>query len=370
MLRRTTNGNKPSTMNDTKQPVRPFPETGGECAAILDSLNWADHPLGEPVDWPVELKTAVRTCLTSKFASMVHWGPDLFTFYNDAYAVRLGSKHPGHLGQPAHDWWSEIWDQLDPFFQKVLAGESYYSENALYTPDRGTESRNAYFTHSHSPIWDDAGEVRGIYLTVIETTAQIEAEARSALLTDELKHRIKNTMAIVQAIVNQAMRRSDSMAAAKELIHDQIQALARTNDLLAVSGQFEAPLVGVVDGAAKMQGAFATRFTSDGPAVTLNPQAAIAFTMVLHELTTNAMKYGALSNDNGRVHVTWEIVDDELAFDWHETDGPPVSAPTRSGFGTRLMTALAGDLGGDPEMSYPPEGVRCTIRSDLATISA
>ncbi|WP_410217854.1 hypothetical protein [Paracoccus sp. (in: a-proteobacteria)] len=95
-------------MTDCLPCIRPFPATGGECAALLDAIDWSSHPLGDPIHWPVELKTAVRICLTSKFATMVHWGPRHHTFYNDAYAVRLGHKHPDHLGQPAYDWWSEM----------------------------------------------------------------------------------------------------------------------------------------------------------------------------------------------------------------------------------------------------------------------
>lgn len=348
--------------------VRPFPATGGECTAILQAIDWSRHPLGEPANWPIELKTAVRICLTSRFASMVHWGPDLHTFYNDTYALRLGAKHPGHLGQPARNWWSEMWEQLDPFFDKVLAGQSYFTENARYTPDRDGEAREAFFTHSHSPIWDDAGNVRGIYLTVVETTAQIEAEARSEVLTNELKHRMKNTMAMVQSIVNQALRRAGDMDEAKRLITAQIGALARTNDLLTRSDDLDASLAAIVQGPAEMQGVFSKRMSSTGPDLALNPKAAIAFTMLLHELTTNAMKYGALSNDTGRVQVEWHRGESTLDFSWRECDGPPVTPPVATGFGTRLISALSGDLCGQPEIEYDPAGVRCTLRSDISGI--
>lgn len=357
-------------MKDKAPPVRPFPVTGGECSAILDAIEWSNHPLGDPVGWPLELKTAIRICLTSQFASMVHWGPELYTFYNDVYAVRLGRKHPGHLGQPAFDWWSEMWDQLEPFFQKVLAGDSYYTENARYTPDRDGVAKDAYFTHSHSPIWDDAGAVRGIYLTVVETTARLKAEARSELLTNELKHRMKNTLAIVQAIVNQSMRKADSKADAASIIREQIAVLSRAHDLLTQSAYVEAPLETIVKSAAGMQGPFAERIASDGPELMLNSEAAIAFTMVLHELNTNAMKYGALSNDTGRVTVYWRLLDAVLEMTWQERGGPPVIPPRRNGFGARLMMALSADLGGQPEVRYDPEGVMWTLRSDVGTIRA
>lgn len=150
----------------------------GECARQLRGIDWASTPLGEVDDWPLSLQTALRIVLNSQFPMMVHWGPQLITFYNDAYAPSLGNKHPGNLGSPAKHWWAEIWDQLTPIFDQVLAGQAYYVEDARYTPDRDGGSREAYFTHCHSPLWDDQGQIAGIFLVVTETTRGILAERR------------------------------------------------------------------------------------------------------------------------------------------------------------------------------------------------
>jgi len=324
--------------------------------------------MGDPVDWPVELKTAVRICLTSKFATMVHWGPKHYTFYNDAYAARLGQKHPGHLGQPAYDWWSEMWDQLEPFFQKVLAGDSYYTENARYTPNRDGTAKDAFFTHTHSPIWDDGGVVRGIYLTVVETTAELEAKARSKLLMDELKHRMKNTLAVVQAIVHQSARRAESKEDVAAIISGQITALGRAHDLLTSSAYVDAPLGDIVRSSLDTDGPYAERLYIEGPEIALNARAAIALTMLLHELKTNALKYGALANDKGRVIVSWRVADGALEFFWKERGGPAVAPPSREGFGTRLMKGLSGDLGGSPQVQYLSEGATFILRSRLEKI--
>nr|WP_111297633.1 PAS domain-containing sensor histidine kinase [Paracoccus saliphilus] len=357
-------------MSEPVSPTRPFPDTGGECAAILDAMEWSDHPLGDPLFWPAELKTAVRICLTSKFATMVHWGPRHYTFYNDTYAARLGRKHPGHLGQPAYDWWSEMWDQVEPFFQKVLAGDSYYTENARYTPDRDGASKDAFFTHSHSPIWDDAGVVRGIFLTVVETTAELEAEARSELLMGELKHRMKNMLAVVQAIVNQSVRRADRKEDVATIVHAQIAALGRAHDLLTQSSTADAPLAALIKGGMDMDGPYRGRITADGPEIAINSQAAIALTMILHELNTNAMKYGALSNELGRISIHWREIGNILELNWQEAGGPAVSPPARQGYGSRLILALAGDLGDDPQIDYLPGGIRFTLRADLSKVRA
>ncbi|RYF11696.1 MAG: PAS domain S-box protein, partial [Oxalobacteraceae bacterium] len=156
--------------------LHPFPNSGGECGAVLRSLDWSVHPLGEPQTWPEPLKAAIRIVLTSGFPMMVHWGPELFTFYNDAYAPSLGRKHPGHLGQPAYEWWSEMWDQLTTIFDRVLAGETVTVEDARYTPDRDGGPQEAYFNHSHSPLWDTDGKIAGVFLVVTETTRRVVAE--------------------------------------------------------------------------------------------------------------------------------------------------------------------------------------------------
>ncbi|TPG45763.1 response regulator [Roseomonas nepalensis] len=149
---------------------------GGEAGALLRRVDWSATPLGPVPGWPRALQTAVRIVLSSAFPMMLHWGPELVTFYNDAYAPSLGRKHPGHLGRPAREWWSEMWDQLTPIFDRVLSGETFHVENARYAPDRDGVPREAFFTHCHSPLWDDEGRIAGIFLVVTETTRQVVAE--------------------------------------------------------------------------------------------------------------------------------------------------------------------------------------------------
>jgi PAS domain S-box-containing protein len=174
--------------NPTIEDARsPFPGTGGESAAILRAIDWSAHPFGDPPGWPEPLKAAIRITLSSRFPMMVHWGPDLTTFYNDAYAPSLGGKHPGNLGRPAREWWDEMWDQLTPIFDPVLAGETIYVENACYTPDRDGAPKEAWFTHCHSPLWDQNGKVAGIFLVVTETTRQVLAERGRQI--DEVRNR-------------------------------------------------------------------------------------------------------------------------------------------------------------------------------------
>lgn len=151
--------------------------------ARIRQLDWSQTLLG-PVDtWPQSLLTAVTIMLGSRFPMMVHWGPALVHFYNDGYAAILQGKHPGALGQPAEPWWPEMWPFLLDIFRPVLAGETTFFENGLVLPNRQGFVEEAYFTFSHSPIYDEAGNVGGIFVTALETTTTVLQQRRLALLS-------------------------------------------------------------------------------------------------------------------------------------------------------------------------------------------
>jgi signal transduction histidine kinase len=162
--------------------ARLFPG-GGEMGARIRALNWSATLLGPVHGWPPCLRTAVSIMLGSRFPMMVHWGPELVHFYNDGYATILQAKHPGALGEPAEPWWREMWPFLLEIFTPVWAGETTYFENSLVLPNRQGTVEEAYFTFSHSPIYNEAGVVAGIYVTALETTATVLQHRRLALLS-------------------------------------------------------------------------------------------------------------------------------------------------------------------------------------------
>lgn len=198
--------------------------------------------------------------------------------------------------------------------------------------------------------------------------ARLEAERE--LLTLELTHRVKNTLAMVQAIVSQTLRTSDDMASADAAIGARLVTLSKAHDLLTASNWHAAPLDEVIEAAVSTSGISTDRFTHDGPAIDLGPKAALALALALHELITNATKYGALSNDTGHAELHWtlsrEAQGEMLALEWREVGGPPVTKPTRSGFGTRLIqSALAGNMGGKSALTYAPDGLRWTFEGPV-----
>lgn len=197
-----------------------------------------------------------------------------------------------------------------------------------------------------------------------DRTARRLAEEHRSLLLREMSHRIKNLLATVQAIANQTFRDGagpDNLRA----FGQRLSAMAATHDLLVSSSWQSAGLKATVEAALnpfQMQEG-ASRFDLDGPGLEITARAAFALSMALHELCTNAVKYGALSQQGGRVEIRWEVAgageDRRFLFHWQERDGPPCHPPTRTGFGTRLVrAAFTSELDARTKLDYRPEGLR------------
>ena len=185
---------------------------------------------------------------------------------------------------------------------------------------------------------------------VLDITDRKHAEAQRDLLTRELSHRVKNTLSNVQSIVGQTLREAQADPGLVSTIADRLQALASAHDVLTQQGWSSADIGEVISAALAPFNASARRIAYGGPKVQLSARAATAPALAVHELSTNAVKYGALSNHTGRVTLNWEAEDGELQLIWTEIGGPRISPPTRKGFGTRLIdTALAGSTYGSAQ---------------------
>jgi PAS domain S-box-containing protein len=222
-----------------------------------------------------------------------------------------------------------------------------------------------------------------------DVTQRRAAEERRALLVAELNHRVKNTLAVVQALAEQTRRATDKRppgSPERRQFHADFQsrllALARAHDLLTRADWQGTTLREILATAAELFGRSSSHGTSlrndgerleiAGPPVRVGPEAAVTLTMGIHELATNAAKHGALSLPGGRVTITWEIVPDRSAVDllWAEAGGPPVSGPPPTelhGFGLRLLErGLPRQLGGSVQLDFAPDGLRCRIRLPLS----
>lgn len=197
-----------------------------------------------------------------------------------------------------------------------------------------------------------------------DLTERKNSEQTQRLLLDELNHRVKNTLATVQEISWQTLQTARDLPTAREALDRRIRSMAQAHDLLTSRAWTGANLMDVVT--RTLEAFPPAQVELSGRPVELPPKHALALSMALHELATNATKYGALSQTEGRVTVQWRMQDEVLQLVWQESCGPAVVAPTRKGFGSRLLEdLLVRDLGGETKLSYDPAGVRCTITARL-----
>jgi PAS domain S-box-containing protein len=227
------------------------------------------------------------------------------------------------------------------------------------------------FLSTKTPMRDAGGAVIGICGISHDITAEKAAEAQRQLLLAEMNHRVKNSLTAVMAIARQTLHNEASDAAAWQGFEARVMAMARANDMLAGDRWAGADIAGVVTEALGAFGAVGTgRIRIAGPAVDISAYAVVSLSLVLHELATNATKYGALSLPQGSVAVDWRLVDGPrghmLAVNWREGDGPLVQPPQRQGFGTRLIERAFASNGQRARIMFRPQGVHCQLLVALA----
>jgi len=213
------------------------------------------------------------------------------------------------------------------------------------------------------PRLSSSGEFLGMIGVNIDISERQRADAQRELLLAELNHRVKNTLAVVQAMAHQTFRSAGVAREPRQAFENRLMALAAAHNLLTESNWESAALSDIARDTLYADGLYKGRVDVAGPRALLPPREALAIAMVLHELATNAVKYGALSNDKGRVRFDWARGEGPvLILRWTESDGPPVEAPERRGFGSVLLErSLKEDLGGKVIVDYRREGLRCEI---------
>ncbi len=474
---------------------------------MLRGWDGRETALGPLATWPERLRSSLQLVLATPTPIVMFWGPNGLLFYNDAYAVIAGAKHPGILGQELHEAWPEVRALHDEVMETVFAsGRPLSFRDLPLVLHRNGVAEDVWLNVDYSPILDDEGSGLGVLAVVIETTelihaqrerdaaeqalrrreqelaqvqkigkvgglevdlregfrntrspeyllvhglppeaaheshedwvrrihpqeramveshfretvagkaldyqmeyriirpsdgavrwisavAQIErdgegrpqrligahiditerkeAEAQLRLLMQELAHRVKNTLAMIQAIASQTLRGATSLEAANETFTARLGALARAHDLLVGGVRAHAAMADIAASIMGIQGDPA-RFRIGGPEVVLGPRAALALTLVLHELATNAVKYGSLSSPAGIVSLSWRVDEidgaPQFRLRWQESGGPPVKPPSRRGFGSRLIERTFPSPRGRAESAYLPGGLVFTLDAPL-----
>ena len=232
------------------------------------------------------------------------------------------------------------------------------------------DSRPRDVSISVSPLKRVDGALIGASIITRDISDLRRAEEHQKLLVAELSHRVKNTLAVVVSIASQTLSRAGSLAEFGELFRGRIQALAAAHSLLTAADWEAADLRALVEQAVEpYRAGDGANIEIRGERVLLRPNAALTLSLILHELTTNAAKYGALQNADGQIAVDWTVEIDgrrQLHLRWNETGGPRVRPPARRGFGVNLIErSVAYELDGSASLEYRAEGVSCEITLPL-----
>jgi PAS domain S-box-containing protein len=300
-------------------------------------------------------------------------GPNhVFELVNAAYGKLIGHRSDV-IGKSVAQVLPEVVEQgfielLDSVYR---SGDPYVGRGVpillQQAPDAPPEQ--AFLDFIYQPLRDANGAVVGIFVQGHDITEQKEAEAQMAMLAQESAHRIKNMLAMVHAIATQTMRNSATLTEARDAIGARLSALGQAQDLLTRGSGSAAGVRDVVIAAVRLHSETAGRFHVEGPNVLLQPKAVLGLGLMLHELGTNALKYGALSVPGGRIEVSWTVTGQTIDWSWREIAGPPVVAPEGKGFGSRLIErGLTSNLGGDTELIYAPDGLICRARIAIAGV--
>jgi PAS domain S-box-containing protein len=288
-------------------------------------------------------------------------------FANDSFLSLTGFDRAEILGQSfnsllAAEAAADVTAQLSAAFK----GSPETDPEVHCRRKDGTEFWASVFI---SPVRDKKGELLQHFVSFVDLSKHKRAQDHSNMLINELNHRVKNTLATVQSIVWQALRKSTDAKVIGESIQARLSALSRSHDLLTREKWASAGLRDIVIDALEpfgVSGALAERLVIRGENIRLSPKVTLALGIAFNELATNAVKYGAFSNEAGSIEISWTVVaspqGDRLTLNWKERGGAPVAPPARRGFGLQVIErGLAQELDGSVDLDFQPTGLIFTL---------
>jgi PAS domain S-box-containing protein len=295
-------------------------------------------------------------------------GEGFYALDRDFRITRYNSACTKHFGKAPQEVLGRVlWDVFPSATGTELGRKFAETMKSRARVTGETESvliANRWLVYRLFPLGDGMGIVFN------DVTDRKSAEDHRELLIHELNHRVKNTLATVQSLAAQTLRNGGVDPSVQETLEARLMTLSNVHSLLTNENWESAELRDVVWASLRPHTApDRAPFAVAGPDLRLRPKSAVIVSMALHELSTNAIKYGALSVDTGRINLDWAIANGRFNLRWQESGGPPVVMPSRTGFGSRLIErGLSAELRGSAAIDYRASGVVCTIDAPVEAV--
>jgi len=357
-------------------PVEPLSTSVSEFTVIADAMRVAELALTRRAR---EMEAVLETAPAAVWFT---YDPEARLVIRNRFAADLmGISTTGRTGFGKPD---QVIDTIaskgghmilreDRPLSRAMRGEFTDNEESAYTLLDGTQR---VLLTSARPIRDPRDNVIGAVQVSLDITDRKKGEEQRRLLVNELNHRVKNSLAVVQSIAMQTLRSAKSLPEARDALVGRLVSLGQAHDILTQENWSGAELGDVVTAAISPH-AHLDRFEIDGPSVWLEPNIAMSLALAFHELTTNATKYGALSGVDGKVSIKWDVKDHALAvseedaqlsIEWREHGGPVVTPTDRKGFGTRMMERMFNSASGNSvSFSLEPLGILCRFEITVSS---
>ena len=293
-------------------------------------------------------------------------GEGFYAVDRDWRVRRFNSEAARHFGRaPAEVLGRSLWE-LFPAARETDLGRLFLramaTRKAVRSETASVVVAGRWLSYGLFPLGDGLGVV------FRDITDRKKAEAQRDLLLGELEHRVKNTLATVQAIAGQTFR--DAEPNARQTFEARLRALSNAHMTLTAENWRSVTLRDLIWSTLEPVMVDNSQFSAAGPHLRVQPKSAVDLSMAIHELCTNAIKYGALSVAGGRVTIVWDIDADRFRLRWQERGGPVVSAPERKGFGSLMIErALAVQVDGEVKIDYADSGIVCSIDAPLAAVA-
>jgi two-component system CheB/CheR fusion protein len=356
------------SVNEELQSTNEELETSKEeLQSVNEELQTVNHELTVKIEELDRANSDLKNLYESTDIAAIFLDRELIIRSFTPAVARIFNLIPGDRGRPLTDISHNLdYAELPQDIQQVFGTRQPLERRAS-----GRDGAAHYIVRA-LPYWTGSSKVEGAVLTFSDVTGLAQAEEQQRVLVAELNHRVKNMLTVIVSIATQTLKRSDDVEAAGKAFLDRLHAMARSYELVSRDQWSEVSLDDLVRQEIEPYRLDrGDRVVVNGPAVSLEPKLALSLGMIIHELGTNAAKYGSLSVPNGSLDVSWAVEkrsETHLVIDWTERDGPPAKSPEHRGFGLTLIEReVSHGLGGKVRFEFDARGLRANLRVPLAS---